>query len=179
MRVISIFQPWCQLIADRRVRLTVKGWPIEPGLLAIHAANRINAEKAIEFKYNPETLVQGAVIAFVEVTECLALPHPRVRHSIFFGTFTDDNGVEHPSVQEGRYAFKLNVLMKLRKPYGPMKGKFKVWEIPDSELWEYITTLRTIAPHAFKADGGSDGASGVGNSCGSTASEPSRLAISK
>lgn len=179
MRVISLFQPWAQLIADRRVRLTTKPWPVEPGLLAIAAANRVNADMAEKYGYKPEELAQGAVIAFVEVTECLALPHPRVRESKFFTTFVDKDGQEHASAQEGRYAIRFKVLRKLRKPFGPVKGKFKVWEIPDEDLWGYIGTLSTTATPASKADGELRGASDAGNCSGSMESERNTRAISK
>lgn len=179
MRVISLYQPWAQLIADRRVRLTTKPWPVEPGVLAICAANRVNADAAESYGYKPEELVQGSIIAIVEVTECLALPHPRVRESIFFTTFTDQDGKEHTSNQEGRYAIKFRVIKKLRRPYGPVKGKFKVWEIPDGELWESIGSLRTTVSHASPEDGAGHGASDAESCSGSTESEPSERAISK
>jgi hypothetical protein len=168
MRVMTVFQPWAQLIADRRVRLTTKAWPIDPGLIAIHAANRVNAEKAEEFGYNPEKLAQGAIIAVIDVKECLELPHPRVRHSIFETQIMDENGVHRASMQDGRYAFKFIVVKKFRKPYGPIKGKMKVWEIADGELWDYIEPLRTSVQHASWEAGAPLGANDAGKCCGST-----------
>lgn len=168
MRVVTLFQPWAQLVADRRVRLTTKPWPIDPGLLAIHAANRVNADKAEEFGYKPEELVQGAIIAIIDVKESLKLPHPRVRHSIFETQFVDEGGVHHASMQDGRYAIKFKVVKKFRKPYGPLKGKMKLWEIADGELWDYIETLRTSVELASKVDGALPGASIAEKCCGNT-----------
>lgn len=179
MRVISCFQPWAQIIAERRTRTTTKAWPVEPGILAICAANKVNADVAEKHGYDPTKLTQGAIIAIVEVTECIPLPNPKVRHSKFFHTFTDLEGREHTSDQEGRFAIKFTVLKKLRKPHAVQSAKNKVWDIPDGEIWPSIGILHTTVKHASLADGEKLGVSAVENCSGSTESERSTLVTSK
>ena len=121
MNAISLFQPWAQLIADRKRKAFTKSWPVTiRGKMAIHAAGRINEEKCKEFGYNPSTLRLDAIVAIVEVKDCV--PIEEVRVSKFEGTEKVQNS----------YAVKVNVIKKLRKPI-PMKGHPKVWTCQD--IW--------------------------------------------
>lgn len=121
MRVISVHQPWAQLIVDRRRHILIKGWTAKPGeLFAIHAAHVRNDVKCKEFGYELEEAPKNAILGVIEVRKCierdLARPSKFDRSS---------------RVTEGKklYAIVVRTVEKFRKPIivkAPRKQA--VWE---------------------------------------------------
>ena len=129
MRVISVQQPWAQLIVDRRRHIVIKGeeWAdaVKPGEhVAIHASHVINRAKCEEFEYNPEVLQKNAILGVVEVKRCF--PRLKARTSKF-------------DYHSGRvdakklYAIAVRTLEKFRKPIPIAAPLF----IKGQTTWEY------------------------------------------
>jgi hypothetical protein len=124
MRVISLWQPWAQLIIDGRKRYETRHWATRyHGPLAIHAAATINPEvrEALSaFEYKKENLAFGAVIGIVELESIIPMT---------------DQFIEAQSIYElaaglwqvGRYAWKMNVVEKFKVPITE-KGRQGFWE---------------------------------------------------
>lgn len=64
MRVLSIRQPWLQLILERRKTIEVRRWrPSELGEIYLHASRQPDFEACDEFGYDPSALIRGFIVA--------------------------------------------------------------------------------------------------------------------
>lgn len=108
VKVISVQQPWAQLIADRRRHVIIKGWSLDPGeQVAIRASHVLNEEKCREFGYDYTKIPLRAIVAVAEVRKCI--PRKDARASKF--------DVHGPSQREEKqYAIVVRTLHKLREP---------------------------------------------------------------
>lgn len=128
MRIISLHNPYGQLIFDLRKRYETRHWLTDyRGPLAIHAAKTINPEirMAIEdFGYRKEDLAFGAVIGIVEL-ESILLITTKIIEAQSLAELSAGNW------EKGRYAWKMNVIEKFKTPI-PEKGYqgFWNWEKP-------------------------------------------------
>lgn len=125
MRVISVHQPWAQLIADRRRHIIIKGWGAKPGeQYAIHASHVVNREKCKEFDYNPDALAKNAILGVVEVKRCFPRLNARPSKFDYHSASVDANKL---------YAIAVRTIEKYRKPVSVMRHQF----IKGSTYWEY------------------------------------------
>lgn len=130
MLAISIWQPWGQLVVDRRKPHETRHWP-PPGRvlgtdIAIHAAQRLHVderEKAKLWGYTPADLPLGAIIGVARLSSCMRTEHfMEPPHDLEYGDFSP-----------GRWAWRLEDVRKLKTPV-PCKGLqgfFRV--LPDIE----------------------------------------------
>ena len=106
MRVISVQQPWAQLIADRRRHVLIKDWPAKPGeQFAIHASHVRDTYLSKQFGYDVASVPTNAILAIVEIRKCI------------------DKGLARPSkfdvagkATKRKYAIAVRTIEKLRKP---------------------------------------------------------------
>jgi hypothetical protein len=72
----TIRQPWAELILRGRKPYELRSWKTNyRGFLAIHAAAKINAEKARRLGLNPERLIVGAFVGVAILSD--VRPHTR------------------------------------------------------------------------------------------------------
>ena len=132
MRVISVQQPWAELIADRRRHIIIKNWTVQPGeRFAIHASHVVNEAKSREFDYNPDDLPRNAILGIVEVKRCM--PRLEARPSKF------DYHSEKVKPKK-LYAIVVRTLAKLRKPIpvNPPPIREAIWECELPVDWQVI-----------------------------------------
>lgn len=164
MRALSLWQPWASAIAVGAKRVETRSWATPyRGLVAIHAAKRMNQMELIGFKSSWnwcgalrslgvvmggrealwDVLPFGAVVAVAEIVACLAV-----------GDFTgreldsprrpDGPNPEHYEWTErqmgdfslGRYGWRLANVRALVEPI-PMRGFQGLWEL-DAEVTSSI-----------------------------------------
>lgn len=126
MRVISVHQPWAQLIVDRRRHVLIKTWLAHPGeRFAIHAAHVRNDAKCKEFGYAPEEAPKNAILGIVEVRK--VIDRTLARPSKF------DRPT--PSQAKGKplYAIVVRTIEKYRRPILIAAPQF----IKGQTAWEY------------------------------------------
>jgi activating signal cointegrator 1 len=115
MKALSLWQPWASLIADGRKDIETRSWPLHyRGVLAIHAAQKVDHGACMEFGYDYSTIPRGSVLCIVNVIDCVRFPHPSARPDSY-GDFTD-----------GRYGFLLSLLEIFDEPI-PAKGMQGIW----------------------------------------------------
>ena len=136
MKTLTLTQPWATLMAIGAKRIETRSWHTAyRGPLSIHAAKgfpRNAIELCREEPYvsalvaagvrTPDALPRGAIIAVVDLVDCLEISHgfqmpPEPERS--FGDFS-----------RGRCAWVMsNVVWKLLTPL-PCKGRLGLWEGP-------------------------------------------------
>jgi len=126
MRVISVQQPWAQLIIDRRRRVLLKDWKAEPGeRFAIHANHVRNDALSREWYKDgelDECVPKNAIVGLVEVRKCL--DRSKVRESKF-------DVSNSPS--ERKYAIVVRVIEKYRKPIQAVRPRPR----KNQYVWNY------------------------------------------
>jgi hypothetical protein len=76
VKALTIRQPWAELILRGRKPYELRSWKTNyRGFLAIHAAAKINAEKARRLGLNPERLIVGAFVGVAILSD--VRPHTR------------------------------------------------------------------------------------------------------
>ena len=76
MKALSIRQPWADLILQGRKTIELREWgTTHRGLLAIHAAKRVEIGACHQWDLNPEALPRGALVGTVEVVEIVKFDH--------------------------------------------------------------------------------------------------------
>lgn len=132
IQAITLFNPWATLVALWMKQYETRRWSTgHRGPLAIHSAGKGSFHPAyMELpeikKYAPdlkiEHLVFGAVLAIVEMSDCIEIdPHfaQRISHmELAFGEW-----------QPGRYAWQFDSVKKLREPL-IIRGQQGMWKVP-------------------------------------------------
>lgn len=115
MKAITLYQPWASLIADGRkdVETRPRAWN-HRGLVAIHAAQKVDREACIQFGYDPDTIPRGAVLCVAEMVDCVRFPSPYVT--------PDDYGDYTP----GRFGYILELVERFAPI--PARGYQCFWE---------------------------------------------------
>ena len=120
MRVISVQQPWAQLVIDRRRHVILKDWKAEPGeTFALHASHVRDATLAREFGYSEGETPTNAILGVIRVRKCM------------------DRGLARPSKFDApnspvrrEYAIAVSTVEKYRKPKAMKAPR------PLSKTWE-------------------------------------------
>lgn len=119
MRAISLWQPWAQLIVDRRKIHETRSWPVPPALLgtdvALHASKKWDGELATiakEFGYfadrraqPDETMPVGCIVGVMRLASIVRTEHLPDPYDAAYGDFTP-----------GRWAWRLEDVRKFRTP---------------------------------------------------------------
>lgn len=124
MRVISLWQPWAELIARGLKQYETRSWPCEKlGEVAIHAAKRKfrDADMTREARtqmlmdeVDPFDLAYGAVICVCNIAACVETEEGAgliSRREFLYGDWS-----------EGRFAWRLENVKRLPKPI-PLAGR--------------------------------------------------------
>lgn len=75
-RILSIRQPWAELVVSGQKAIEVRSWPTAyRGKLWIHAAKARNIGLDTEFGFVSAQLVRGAVIGSCDLIECFEFDH--------------------------------------------------------------------------------------------------------
>lgn len=115
MLALSLWQPWASLIYDERKKIETRHWPLRHrGLLAIHAAMKVDKDACLDFGYDPLTIPRGAVLCAVYMYACVQFPNDLAPPDSY-GDF-----------YEGRYGFLMRMIDKFAKPI-PAKGHQGIW----------------------------------------------------
>ncbi len=124
MKALTLWQPYATAIASELKRFETRSWSTSyRGLLAIHAAKRplgpYDQKLAETYALDPGTLPLGAVVAIVELQECIAMTPEFIRQQspqeIAFGDW-----------RPGRFAWRLRLVERMKKPL-PASGKQGLW----------------------------------------------------
>jgi hypothetical protein len=119
MKALSFTQPWASLVIDGRKKIETRSWPTNfRGEIAIHAAKSIDADACVNFSYNPDTIVRGAIIGIATLTECFRFTAANIKEfsdaELSYGDFTP-----------GRYGFRLE-RVRTCLPI-PCRGSLGLW----------------------------------------------------
>lgn len=126
MKVISLLQPWAELVVCGAKKYETRSWHTNyKGTLLIHASGKFTREQRYFCELEPfksalnVELTFGAIIGMVEVEQCLKTSI--VRPSIIWPEWSfGDFG-------PGRFAWKLRNPQRLAFPM-PAKGQLSIWE---------------------------------------------------
>ena len=122
MKALSLTQPYASLIIDRRKKIETRSWGTQyRGELAIHAAKSIDRDACVNFGYNPDTIVRGAIIGIAELTECF-----RFLSFAFTSKEFSDEEISYGDFTPGRYGFRLERVRTC--PPIPCRGSLGLWE---------------------------------------------------
>jgi hypothetical protein len=145
---LSLWQPWASLIMVGLKQHETRHWPTRVrGLVAIHAAKRVDVEGApdalCEFAWGPDwaaAVPRGAVVALAELTACLPTEGP-----LGGVTLADEHA---GNFGPGRFAFRLENVRPLAIPIPTLgrQGFFSWSPPPDLE-----DRLRPANDHALMA----------------------------
>lgn len=122
MKVLTIKQPWAELIIDGYKKYEFRGWKTKyRGKILIHAGMSLEKDMMIRFKdYNLDYTL-GAIIGEADLVDCILVDkkfNEELRNidPIVYGR---SNHVEN-------YAWKLDNIIKYDKPI-PCKGQLGLW----------------------------------------------------
>lgn len=166
MRVLSLWQPWAEFVAQGIKKIETRSWPTNyRGKLLIHAgkneqylpmrkvgspqsAERRNigrdAVRAAGMQYDTHFEL-GAIIAVCELVACCAVTNCKNEN----GQRLLANGLETPvqdreyqlgNYEPGHYAWLLSNVRKLTKPI-PCKGMQRLFNYPDDK-WDLMDGLK-------------------------------------
>lgn len=129
MKAITLTQPWATEMALGFKHYETRSWSTSwRGELAIHAAKGFPAE-AQQFAWTeravgrvPERLPRGAIVAVVNVLDCLATEYVRDAVSALERHLGD--------YSTGRYAFQTELICALPEPVG-CQGALGIWTVPE------------------------------------------------
>ena len=126
MKVLTIKQPWTQLIVDGYKEYEFRSWQTKyRGKILSHAGLNLEKEVVDRFKdYNLQYTL-GAIIGEAELVDCILVDDKfneelRQINPVVYGK---SNHVE-------KYAWKLEKIVKYKKPI-PCKGKLGLWNLDD------------------------------------------------
>ena len=126
MKVLTIKQPWTQLIVDGYKEYEFRSWQTKyRGKILLHAGLNLEKEVVDRFKdYNLQYTL-GAIIGEAELVDCILVDDKfneelRQINPVVYGK---SNHVE-------KYAWKLEKIVKYKKPI-PCKGKLGLWNLDD------------------------------------------------
>lgn len=122
MKVLTIKQPWAELIIDEYKKYEFRGWKTKyRGKILIHAGISLEKDMMIRFKdYNLDCTL-GAIIGEADLVDCILVDkkfNEELRNidPIVYGR---SNHVEN-------YAWKLENIIKYDEPI-PCKGQLGLW----------------------------------------------------
>jgi len=122
MKVLTIKQPWAELIIDGYKKYEFRGWKTKyRGKILIHAGMSLEKDMMIRFKdYNLDYTL-GAIIGEADLVDCILVDkkfNEELRNidPIVYGR---SNHVEN-------YAWKLENIIKYDEPI-PCKGQLGLW----------------------------------------------------
>lgn len=145
LRAISLLQPWASLVALGLKRYETRSWSIaHRGPLAIHASKGFaEPERAFHQELMaqgllPRALPLGAIIAVVQVADCLSTTVAMVHGQIdvreeAFGDYGPD-----------RFAWRLDDAQRLALPIGH-GGALGIWAVRPREARAVLDQLRRPA----------------------------------
>lgn len=118
IKAISLWQPWAQLIVDRRKLIETRSWAAPWWIIgkdiAIHAAKKVIRDADEDFGYESVLLPRGCVVGIVHLTECFQFTEVNVSklsaEELKAGDF-------HP----GRFGWRMGLLEKFPVPF-PVRG---------------------------------------------------------
>ena len=126
MKVLTIKQPWTQLIVDGYKEYEFRSWQTKyRGKILLHAGLNLEKEVVDRFKdYNLQYTL-GAIIGEAELVDCILVDDRfneelRQINPVVYGK---SNHVE-------KYAWKLEKIVKYKRPI-PCKGKLGLWNLDD------------------------------------------------
>lgn len=72
MKALSIQQPWAELIlrGDKDIENRSRCTSVR-GIIAIHASKTVDIEACAKYGIDPSSLVTGAIVGSVEITDCV------------------------------------------------------------------------------------------------------------
>jgi len=130
MRVLSLWQPWAELVRHGLKQYETRDWPCETlGEVVIHAAKRkfrdedMTREARTQMlmdEVDPFDLAYGAVVCVCDIIACVSTSTGRQhvsRRELLYGNWED-----------GRFAWRIENVRPFPKPI-PLKGhqKFFYW----------------------------------------------------
>lgn len=122
MKVLTIKQPWAELIIDGYKKYEFRGWKTKyRGKILIHAGMSLEKDMMIRFKdYNLDYTL-GAIIGEADLVDCILVDkkfNEELRNidPIVYGR---SNHIEN-------YAWKLDNIIKYDEPI-PCKGQLGLW----------------------------------------------------
>lgn len=126
MKVLTIKQPWTQLIVDGYKEYEFRSWQTKyRGKILLHAGLNLEKEVVDRFKdYNLQYTL-GAIIGEAELVDCILVDDKfneelRQINPVVYGK---SNHVE-------KYAWKLENIVKYKKTI-PCRGKLGLWNLDD------------------------------------------------
>jgi ASCH domain len=123
MKALTVKQPWAAVIASGRKKIENRTWPTSHrGPLAIHAGKTPSAdarELMEHFDLDPAAVTYGAVVAIVNVVDCVALDDlpPELRDDPF---------------AEGPFCWLLSEARIITPIH--CKGQLGLWNCPNAGL---------------------------------------------
>lgn len=122
MKVLTIKQPWAQLIIDGYKKYEFRGWKTKyRGKILIHAGISLEKDMMVRFKDYNLHCTMGAIIGEADLVDCILVDK----------TFNDELRSIDPIVY-GRsnhvdnYAWKLENVIRYDEPI-PCKGQLGLW----------------------------------------------------
>lgn len=142
MKALSLWQPWATLMAAGLKTIETRHWPTRyRGPLAIHAAKRrMSIEERelvqdwrnvrfLQWTWPPADLPYGAIIAVVELVDCISSSKALIglpAAEIAFGDYS-----------MGRWAWITRNLRVINPPI-PYRGRQGLFEVPDEVIQKGI-----------------------------------------
>ena len=124
MKVISIKEPFATLIKDGIKIYETRSWKTNyRGELFIHASLSLSKSENVEIakKYLKSETNPGFILCKCELLDCIPMTKEFINYII-----NETNEADYGRYEEGRYAWKLNVIEVLSDPIN-VKGKLGIW----------------------------------------------------
>lgn len=122
MKVLTIKQPWAQLIIEGYKKYEFRSWKTKyRGKILIHAGMSLEQDMVPRFeKYDMEYIL-GAIIGEAYIEDCILVDEKfnKELYNINLTVYGRSNHVE-------KYAWKLTNVVKYKDPI-PVKGKLGLW----------------------------------------------------
>ncbi len=72
MKIITIRQPWADLIVNGSKNIENRSWPTSyRGPVLIHASLNVNRALCQKYRRNPNMIPRGGIVGIVEITDCV------------------------------------------------------------------------------------------------------------
>ena len=124
MKVLSIKEPFATLIKDKVKIYETRSWKTNyRGELFIHASLSLSKSENVEIakKYLKSETNPGFILCKCELLDCIPMTKEFINYII-----NETNEADYGRYEEGRYAWKLNVIEVLSDPIN-VKGKLGIW----------------------------------------------------
>jgi hypothetical protein len=147
MKIISIKQPWAQLIASGAKDVENRTWPTRyRGPVLIHASRRANGVRSDEIERRfgvrlPPVLDLGGIVGITEIVDCVK-PHPSP-------WYNRDGYLDRRGARRDYFAFVLANSRPL--PFVQWKGQLGIRDAPQA-LLQLLDLDHHVAPSAGWSD---------------------------